>query len=225
MAVGLYSAQVLTLPVSAGTNATNLTGTINGLYPATGPIATQQGGATSDPVSFSALLTAAAFTTSFDIVPGANPFQIVALGISGAGTVQAVVSINPAQRSWQATYTVPTLAARALDLSKAGFTVLDFLTSLPFPANIIPAGRVDPIAQSALDLMPIPTSSPTTGANATYTTSGTIPAGAQFAMPQQQSFGGFFNLLSSQQGPSTATYQLYVDNVLVASTTAQFTIQ
>jgi hypothetical protein len=230
--VGIYSGQAPTLPVPAGTNVANLVGLIEGLYPPTVVVAGPTGSATT--IFFSALLTAGTFTASFDILPGASPFRIAAQCVSAAaGSPLAIVSINPAQNSWQATYTVPTALTSAWNFSNAGFTVLDFLTCVgnscvPFAHGVIPLTRVDPLAAYALGLLPLPNSLSATGANATFTMSGTIPAGGHFVLnnatlPALSNFGGFFQLPYAP-GLSTATYQLYVDNLLVASSTAPFTI-
>jgi hypothetical protein len=58
--------------------------------------------------------------------------------------------------------------------------------------------------------------------------SGTIPAGGHFVLnnttlPALSNFGGFFQL-PYDPGLNTATYQLYVDNLLVATALAPFTI-
>ncbi len=55
------------------------------------------------------------------------------------------------------TATVPTAAMRAGDFSGASFTIKDPLTGLPFENNVIPAGRLDPAAQKAMDFYyPLP---------------------------------------------------------------------
>jgi uncharacterized protein (TIGR03437 family) len=86
VSAGAYTSDPVTLPVAAGTNVGNVTGSIDGLYPTSA----------SAPVTFSALLRAGTITTSFDILPGAQPFQIVAQAAPGSGT-SATISINPAQ--------------------------------------------------------------------------------------------------------------------------------
>jgi uncharacterized protein (TIGR03437 family) len=208
-----------------GPNVANVTGLIDGLYPASGAAAAQNGGmSTSGPVTFSALLTAATFTTAFDILPGANPFVVQATSPAG----DAIININPAQNTWQATYVVPTSAAKNWDFSGAGFTVTDFLSGtpgLPFPGNIIPFSRVDPLAESALSALPLPTVAGTTGANGTWSASGTLPAGGHFTIgtgtSQPPSFGGYINL--SARGAQSTSFSLYVDGQLVASKQVPFT--
>ena len=51
---------------------------------------------------------------------------------------------------------VPTAAERTGDLSADGGTIIDPLTNLPFPGNIIPSDRIDPIAAQLLTLIPLP---------------------------------------------------------------------
>ncbi len=60
--------------------------------------------------------------------------------------------------------TVPTDAQRAGNLSDLGVTVIDPFTQQPFPGNIIPAGRISPIAKKILDLFP-PANRPGTAGN------------------------------------------------------------
>jgi hypothetical protein len=52
---------------------------------------------------------------------------------------------------------VPTAAMRNGDFSGANFTIRDPLTGLPFPGNVIPADRIDPVAQRILNYFyPLP---------------------------------------------------------------------
>jgi uncharacterized protein (TIGR03437 family) len=204
-----------------GPNVANVTGSIDGLYPASGAAAAQNGGmSTSGPVTFSALPTAATFTTAFDIIQGANPFVVQATSPAG----NATININPAQNTWQATYVVPSSAARSWSFSQAGFTVTDFISGLPFPGNIIPFSRVDPLAASALSGLPLPNGA-INGANGTWTASGTIPAGGHFTIGTGTNpppgFGGFINLTT--RGTQSVTYNLYVDGKLIASKQVPFT--
>ena len=51
---------------------------------------------------------------------------------------------------------VPTGLERSGDFSQSSATILDPLTGLPFPGNIIPASRIDPAAASLLNYYPMP---------------------------------------------------------------------
>ena len=207
------------------TNAVNVTGSIDGLYPASGMAAAANGGAsTSGPVSYSALLTAGTFTAALDIAPGANPFVVEATSAAGSANIQ----INPAANTWQATYVVPTAAARQGDFSQAGFVVTDFIAGLPFPNNAVPNSRLDPLALAATGVLPLPNVSSTTGPspNGIWSASGTLPAGGHFtigagtATSPSSNFGGFVNI---PRGAQAAAFSLRVDGVLVASKQIAFT--
>jgi uncharacterized protein (TIGR03437 family) len=204
-------------------NVANAAGSIDGLYPASGAAAAQNGGkSTSAPVSFSALLTAGTFTAAFDILPNASPFTVVASCPAGSATIQ----INPAQNTWQANYIVPTQAARAGDFSGDGFTVLNYLANgLPFPNNIVPLSQLDQMASSALNLLPPPNVAGPNGPNGTLSASGTLPAGGHFTIGAGTNpipnFGGFINL--SARGPQSSKFSLKIDGQLVASTDVPFT--
>ena len=57
---------------------------------------------------------------------------------------------------------VPTAAVRTGDFSGAENSVIyDPQTGLPFPGNVIPADRIDPISQAMLNLYPLPNANPT----------------------------------------------------------------
>jgi len=203
-----------------GPNVANVTGSIDGLYPASGAAAARNDGmSTGGPISNSALLTAATFTTAFDILPNASPFVVTATSAAGSATIM----INPAQNTWQANYVVPAVAARAGDFS-GDFTVTNFLTGSPFPGNLIPVSLLDPIAVSALSYLVLPNAFVQGSPNGTLMASGTLPASGHFTIGPganpPQTFGGFSNLTT--RGSQSATFSLYVDGKLVASKQVPF---
>lgn len=57
---------------------------------------------------------------------------------------------------------VPTQALRNGDFTRENVTVKDPLTGQPFPGNVIPAGRISPVAKRFLDLFPLPNVGDTT---------------------------------------------------------------
>ena len=137
----------------------------------------------------------------------------------------AVVTINPPQNSWQATYTVPNAAARQWAFTGDGFTVLDLLNNGPFPGNAVPPSRLDPAAVSALALLPLPTNSPSGTANGSWTASGTLPANGHVSLGnllRAANFGAFGNL--TVHGTQTAVFTLWVDNVQVATKSVPFAV-
>jgi hypothetical protein len=63
---------------------------------------------------------------------------------------------NHSRNPFDAYSTVPTAAERAGDLSALGRTIVDPTTDAPFVNTQIPAARLDPAAQSLLNLFPLP---------------------------------------------------------------------
>ena len=233
---GNYQSNLVTVPMAGGTNVANVAGSIDGLYPASGPIAAQYGGkATSGPIGFSALLLAGTFTTGFDILPTAKPFQVFATVTvpNPTGNVFAVIAIDPGNNGWQATYAVPATPSRFWDFSNAfsnlgSGIVMDFLSGYPMPGNVIPMSRVDPIAATAISILPQANASGSSGANSAFFSSGVLPPDHHFMigggfLPQLSNFGGFTNL-THVSGDNSATFQLFVDNLLVASKSVPFTV-
>ena len=218
----------LTVPVAGGTDVANVTGSIDSLYPT----------AASSPVSLSALLLAATFSTSFDLAPNAKPFNVVAQIVAGAAVFSATISINRAHNTWSANYLTVTTASREWNFSQAGAVVNDLFTGAPLPGNVFPASRVDPVATLAISALPLPTSPTATGFNTGYVTSGSL-SGSHFAIgggvqPQLANFGGFTNMAASllssgfpltfSHGQNSLQVQLFVDNLLVASKSVSFAI-
>ncbi|HEY9433495.1 MAG TPA: TonB-dependent receptor, partial [Blastocatellia bacterium] len=54
------------------------------------------------------------------------------------------------------TITVPTELERAGDFSKSGVTIVDPATGQPFPGNVIPANRFDPVGAKLVQYFPLP---------------------------------------------------------------------
>jgi len=223
---------VTTLPIPVGTNVTNVQGSIDGLYPASGMYAVRNGNQpTSGPVSFSEMLNAGAATVSFDIRPAALPFTVMAV----APGATAVLQINPAAGTWQASVTSPTAVARAGDFSLYGFVVYDLLSGTPFPGNIIPVSRFDPIETQAASLLPFPNVFPATPSpNATFAyASRPLMQSGHFSIGNGQAsddlsnlyFGGFVNIGQPAPSTQTAEFLLFVDGMLVATKDISYPVQ
>jgi hypothetical protein len=125
---------------------------------------------------------------------------------------------------------VPGTLARSWDFSNAanGFVVVDFLSRLPFVGNVVPQSLVDPLTAIAFKALPVPTSPATTGPNGIFNSSGTLPPGGHFVigggvLPNLANLGGFSNI-ANVPGVSAASFQLYVDNLLIASKSVSFTV-
>ncbi len=223
---------VATLPIQGGTNVTNVQGSIDGLYPASGIYAAQNGNKpTSGPVSFSEMLNAGAATVSFDIRPNAQPFTVTAVGPGATAFLQ----IDPAGGTWQGYVTSPTPVARLGDFSLSGIVVYDLLTGTPFPANIIPLNRFDPIATQAGSVLPLPNVFPATPSpNATFVyASRPLKQSGHFSIGSGQAsddlsnlyFGGFVNIGQPPPSTQTAEFLLFVDGMLVATKDISYPVQ
>jgi len=220
--VGGWQSNITSLPISPGSNVTNVTGSISGLYPPA-----------SGPVTSSAMLIAGTFSIDLDILPGARPFSIVAAGEAGT----AVVNIDPANGTWQAALSEPTLNSITGNFSLSGFSrIWDLSTCLangqcdPFPANVIPAVLMDPAAVQVMNLLPSQNSCVAcTTANGTYSTTGSLLADGHFSISASvlnnlTNFGGFMQI--SRVGPATrsTTFSLYVDGKLISTSDASYAV-
>jgi hypothetical protein len=82
---------------------------------------------------------------------------------------------------------------------------------------------MDPIEVSAASVLPLPNGA-MTGANGTWSASGTLPAG-RFTMSGAgalpSGFGGYINLTT--RGPQSAAFSVSVDGSVVASKQIPFT--
>src|SRR5205085_5683527 len=96
---GGYQSNITDVGIRAGANTTNVTGSIDGLYPSSDPFFTlppcvgdEPSGPCSVGQAFSIILHAGSFSVSLDIVPSARPFDIAAVGVGGG----SIISIDPA---------------------------------------------------------------------------------------------------------------------------------
>ncbi len=226
------TSNVTTLPIQGGTNVTNVQGSIDGLYPASGMYAAQNGNTpTSGPVTFSEMLNAGAATVSFDIRPNAQPFTVTAVGPGATAFLQ----IDPAVGTWQGYVTSPTPVARLGDFSLSGIVVYDLLSATPFPANIIPLNRFDPIATQATSVLPLPNVLPATPSpNASFVyASRPLKQSGHFSIGSGQAsddlsnlyFGGFVNIGQPPPSTRTAEFLLFVDGMLVATKDVSYPVQ
>jgi uncharacterized protein (TIGR03437 family) len=223
---------VTTLPIPVGTNVTNVLGSIDGLYPASGTYAVSSGNKpTSGPVTSSEMLNAGAATLSFDIQPDSQPFTVAAVGPGST----AVLQIDPAAGTWQGYVTSPTAIARLGDFSGYGIVVYDLLSGAPFPANVIPVSRLDPMELQAASLLPIPNVFPTTPSpNATFAyASRPLKRNGHFSIGSGEEsddlsnlfFGGFVNIGQPPPSNQTAEFLLFVDGGLVATKDVSYPVQ
>ncbi|HEY4088535.1 MAG TPA: hypothetical protein VGM43_21540 [Bryobacteraceae bacterium] len=210
-----------TLPVPEGSNTANVTGSLSPTYPVNSTVLT-----------FTPLVTAAKFSAEFDILPGAQPFNLVASCPGGSMTV----AFNPAAGTWQATANVPTQTLRSGDFSNVKTSqgsfiqILDFLNdNFQFPNNVIPPSRLDPVAVQAMSSVPLPNY---TGpiANVNLLLRGAIPPGGHFVVSDSSNsnlanFGGFVYVNKPNFGNQfwrTNVCSLVMDGVLMSSSLITF---
>jgi uncharacterized protein (TIGR03437 family) len=226
------TSNVTTLPIPGGTNVTNIQGSIDGLYPASGMYAVQDGNKpTSGPVSASEMLNAGAAAVSFDIRPNAQPFTVLALGPGATAFLQ----IDPAGGTWQGYVTSPPPAASAGNFFPYSIVVYNLLSGTPFPGNIIPLSSLDPIEVQAANLLPSPNVFPTTPSpNATFVyASQPLMQSGHFSIGSGQAsddlsnlyFGGFVNIGQPPPSAQTAEFLLFVDGVLVTMKDVSYQVQ
>jgi len=210
-----------TLPVVEGSNTANPTGSLSPTYPLNSTV-----------LPYSPLVTAAKFSAAFDILPTAQPFNLVASCPGGSMTV----AFNPAAGTWQATSNVPTAALRSGDFSNvtnaqgAYIVIRDFLNNdMPFPGNFIPQSRLDPVAAQAMSPIPLPNYTGTI-ANVNFLLQGAIPSGGHFVINDSSNsnlanFGSFIYADNPGLGGQlwrTNTCSLTVDGVLLSSSFVTF---
>ena len=235
--IGDFQSNILNIGVPSGMNTANVKGTIDGLYPSNDPgyPKTPQRPCAGDtdpgpcgpanvPDSFSVMLHAGIFTVSFDIVPGAGPFSVAAVGEAGG----SIISIDPAAGTYTASTTTPTPAARFGDFSSAMVTLwdyarCDFKSAVcgQFPSNIAPASRIDPYWANAVRMLPAPNITVPASSNALLQVSGSL-SGSRFAVDGQNNsplstFGGIVQVPYGPFDAAVSTFSLYVDGKLIAS--------
>ena len=216
---GGAQSNVTDVNVPAGSNVANITGSIDALIPF--GYSTHQ----MNPISFSLGFQGAAFSTAFDILPGAGPFVVSAVSESGS----ANISFAPQAGTYEASLTVPTAPAKSGDFSAAGATLYDLLTMsgatcVPLSGNMIPMSRMDPIVMSAMRSLPLPNTAGVAGFGTGFLkASGSATAGTRFVIDASTNaglamFGGYLQVPCGNPFASrTDTLKLFVDGKLIAS--------
>ena len=231
LSVSGTESNVVSLPIPVGTNVSNVSAAIEGMFPASGTFFTQAGSrTTAGPIQFSVMLTAAAAAVSFDILPNAKPFTVTATSPAG----NTVLKIDPNGRNWTASVLEPFGAPRIGDFSSfPGFPVIDLQSGMYMPGNVVPASRFDGVAYNAMLNMPLPSSSTFTRGNPNgffeFTGSPIETSRFSFGNPGDLTkgaiyFGGY--IFIGQPPPSTRSvdFNLFVDGLLVASKKISFQV-
>jgi uncharacterized protein (TIGR03437 family) len=204
--------------LSGGRNTANATGSIQALYPTADPAA--------PPVAYSPMLLAAKFTASLDILPSAGPFVIAA--VSDAAT--SIITVDPANSTFEGTVTLPTMASRVGDFSGAEFQVIDLFTChgvpivcFPAPGNVLPASRISAWEVMALTDIPLPETLNGRSSTGVTRVQGSVRPGTTFVIDDKNNaslsvFAGYLSFPVPSKATGTTTLRLYIDGRLVAST-------
>jgi uncharacterized protein (TIGR03437 family) len=234
---GGWQSNIVNIGVPSGTNTANVKGSIDGLYPSSDPgyptIPIRQCVGDNDPGpcgpvgvfdSLSIMMHAGTFTVSFDIVPGAGPFSVAAVGEAGG----SIISIDPAAGTYTASVTTLTPAARTGDYSNSIMPLWDYdscdwksAMCRPFPSYIVPVSRIDPYWARATQPLPAPNTTAVASPNALLQVSGSIN-GSHVAIDSQNNstlsaFGGIVQVPYGPFDVGVSTFSLYVDGHLIAS--------
>lgn len=230
---GVWQSNIVQIGIRSGANATNVSGTIDGLFPSSDPGFPHVPMPCSGPddpgpcgpmgESFSLVLNAGTFSVNFDIAASATTFDVAAVG-EGGGTI---ITIDPAGTYMGSVSTV-TPAARVGDFSSSvsmlfDLSSCDWISAIcgRFPNNIVPPSRMTPFSVRAVQMLPLPNTPAAPSPNATLQASGKL-SGSHFAVDDQTNstlskFGGFVQVPYGPFPSRTATFKLYVDGKLIAS--------
>jgi uncharacterized protein (TIGR03437 family) len=234
---GGWQSNIVNIGIRSGMNTAKVMGTIDGLNPSsapgypTTPLRPCLGDNDPGPCgpagvfdSASIMLHAGVFTVSFDIVPGAGPFAVAAVGEAGS----SLISIDPAAGTYTASVTTLTPAAAAGDFSSSIMPLWDYgscdwksAICFPFPASIVPPSRINPFWGGALRQLPAPNTTAMASPNAFLQVSGSL-SGSRFAVDGQNNstlstFGGIVQVPYGPFEVGISTFSLYVDGTLIAS--------
>jgi uncharacterized protein (TIGR03437 family) len=227
---GGFQSNIVYMGIQAGSNAMNVSGSIDGLYPSSDPNYPRVPCSNSVPSSipcgsesFSIMLHAGTFSTSFDIAASATPFDVAAVGEAGS----VIVSINPAAKTYTASITTVTDEAKAGNFQDSVMPLWDYVSCnpatavcAPFPNSVIPLSRLSPFWARAMQALPVANTT-LTAPNALTQTSGTL-SGLHFAIDAQNNsalsnFGGIVQVPFGPFDLLGSTFTLYVDGVAIAA--------
>jgi len=156
---GAWQSNVTDVGIAAGSNVANVTGTIAGLYPPT---------ELNQPPAFATSLSPSIGASVLPVPAGSRwpsisiPMRNPSAWVAAGEAVQALIMFDPPKGTYQATIVVPTPQARAGDFSSAEFKpVWNLLSCLnavcsPFPGNMIPGSRIDPVWALVSQVLPLP---------------------------------------------------------------------
>jgi uncharacterized protein (TIGR03437 family) len=221
--VGDKVSNMAQLPLQPGQNVTNASGTIQIVYP------TPQ-----EPIGVSPHLLVVRFTARMDIAASAGPFGIA---VVTEGSPNAVITVDPANGTFEGLIPVPTTPSRFGDYSMSSERRYDPFTCqvgnpdgtqvFPFPGNIIPASRISPQELEALKLLPLPDTNIPGSATGLLRVQGQARRGTTFTIdPSSNSalsvIAAYIPLRPICGRDQTTTVRLLIDGRQVASTELKY---
>ena len=233
---GGFQSNIANIGIRSGMNTANVRGTIDGLNPSSDPNypTTPQRPCLGDndpgpcgPTggeAFSIILHAGTFTVNFDIVPGASPFSVAAVGEAGG----SIIDIDPTAGVYTASIATMTAAAAHGDFSSMMLPLWDYIgcdwrtaMCIQFPGGVVPPSRITPFMVRALQQLPAGNSFAAGSPNAFLQASGNL-SGSRFAVDGQNNsalatFGGVVQVPYGPFELGVSTFSLYVDGRLIVS--------
>lgn len=215
---------IVQIPLRAGQNVTNASGSIQAVYPTA-----------QDPVGLSPHLLVARITARMEIGATAGPFAITAVT---EGLTSAVITVDPANGSYEGLVPVPTARSRNGDFSGSADVRLDLFTchppgadgmlAYPFPANIIPFARISPQEVQALNMLPLPNTEVAGSATGLLRVQGQVRRGSTFVIDESNNsalsaFAGYIPVRTLCARDQVTTLKLFIDGRQVASTDLHYT--
>jgi hypothetical protein len=202
-------------------------GTVQALYPYTPP-----GGGTMPPVTFGLLLEGGSFTAQATLPSNGQPVRIAAVTDAGS----TVVRLDDVGGNWSCQATQTAVAAPELqgnfNFLLPELPIIDFAagSSLrPFPNNIIPVSRLDPVWMYMVGILPTVNSVSPPNLNGSIQSTCTVGTGGTFFIDSTtnaalSTFGGLRMLSYDLFPTSAATFKLYVNGAVVAQSQVQYPI-
>ena len=220
---GAKLSNMVQIPLRASQNVTNASGTIQAAYPTA-----------QDVVGLTPHLLVARITVRMDIGAAAGPFAIAAVT---EGLTSSVITVDPANGTFEGLVPVPTVPARQFDFSLSPDVRLDLFTSqlpgpggmqaFPFPGNIIPVSRVSPQEVEALSLLPLPNTTVPASATGLLRVQGQARRGSTFVIDGSNNtslslFAAYIPVRTLCARDQVTTLRLLVDGKQVASTDVSY---
>jgi uncharacterized protein (TIGR03437 family) len=212
-----YASNITNLPGPASLNVANVSASISAVYPSSTSL-----------VTYSPALLVVKLNVKFDILPGAQPFSLLATADGLAPNESVKIDFNPATSTFSGTASSPTAQARAWNFFGEDFSLIDLLTGQPSPGNIIPLSRVDPAAVAALSTVPLASVFAAGSPIGQVGLTGAASAGSTFLLNDStnsalSTFAGYFSVYASSyiSVPFTMV-KLYLDGSLVGTATVTF---